>query len=113
MPDSEKYKIKEEVKEELNTNFNILTGTMRILNRRKFVKNSLAAGVASFISIDSLKVLASANNNHPFDIELKDDNGIIPAPDDPEQWQSWRKALRKWKKMKEQLVELRWKQLRI
>jgi hypothetical protein len=49
VPDSEKYKIKEEVKEGLNTNFNILTDTMRILNRRKFVKNSLAAGVASFI----------------------------------------------------------------
>lgn len=33
--------------------------------------------------------------------DLMDKNDIIPAPEDPEQWQDWRDALNSWKRKKQ------------
>ena len=69
---------------------------MNPINRRKFVKDSFAVGVASFISINSLEAFNSVTQSFAFDDEM-----IIPAPDDPTQWQAWREALHSWKKKKQ------------
>ena len=74
---------------------------MNPINRRKFVKDSFAVGVASFISINSLEAFNSVTQSFAFDDEMMDKNDIIPAPDDPTQWQAWREALHSWKKKKQ------------
>ncbi len=71
------------------------------MNRRNFVRNTLTVGAASFISIRSLEALTSKMQDSLFKDELMDSNNIIPAPNDPGQWQAWREALFAWKKKKQ------------
>lgn len=70
---------------------------MNPINRRNFFEKTFAVGVTTFISINSLEAFASTNQDSPFKDELMDKNDIIPAPDDPTQWSSWREALHQWK----------------
>jgi formylglycine-generating enzyme required for sulfatase activity len=74
---------------------------MNIINRRNFFKKTLVAGVTSFVSIKSLEAFATANIDLPFDDESLEKSNLIHAPDDPMQWQSWRKELAQWKKKKQ------------
>jgi formylglycine-generating enzyme required for sulfatase activity len=71
------------------------------VNRRKFVKKTLAGGVNSFISARTLNALVLADQDSLFNDACMDADDIIPAPDDPKQWQVWRESLNKWKKKKQ------------
>jgi formylglycine-generating enzyme required for sulfatase activity len=71
------------------------------MNRRNFVKKTIAVGGCSFISINLLEAFTSAKQDPLFDEGWMDSNDIIPAPDDQAQWQAWRDALNRWKREKQ------------
>jgi formylglycine-generating enzyme required for sulfatase activity len=73
------------------------------MNRRNFLEKSLTVGLTSFISLDSLRKLSSADHNPEYFVsdEPIDNYDIIPAPDDPLKWEEWRESLSEWRKRKQ------------
>jgi formylglycine-generating enzyme required for sulfatase activity len=73
------------------------------MNRRNFLNRSFTLGLTSFISVGSLRRLASADPNPEYIIngEPTDNYNIIPAPDDPAKWEGWRESLSDWRKKKQ------------
>jgi formylglycine-generating enzyme required for sulfatase activity len=73
------------------------------MNRRNFVNKTAFAGLTSFIPVSLLEEIFRRDQESVIDFKTMDSNDIIPAPDDPSNWDEWREALASWriKKQKE------------